>query len=384
MVYFANSAINRLYAHTALQGLAENAGGAFVFVYLLRAGFGVPTVLCTLAALLMFRLGFRQVVVPFAKHWGVRAGIILGTLLVAISYVALAFVDAPDFRLAIYMLLAACGEAFYWACFHAAMASLGDNHARGAQASAIQLVYALTSVVGPLAGGFALALLGPKAAFFTAAAVQVLAIWPCRQLPEMMISPESRLDASAARTAAMAYFCDGLLSAGNAFSWSLALFITLGEKFQSYGLAQALAALCGAVMALGLGQLIDRGHPKRSAAIGLSCMGLAVLFKAVAYHSTFSAILALAAGAVAGPIYSSAYNARIYNLAKASGDALRFHVSGEGGWDFGAALGAVAAASLVQLGFGFSWPIALALLGLAGVGAVIRQSYQKPVPSLRV
>jgi DHA1 family inner membrane transport protein len=384
MVYFSNRAINRLYAHSALQGFAENAGNAFAFVYFLHAGFSVAAVLATLSGLLILRLTMRQLVVPFAKAFGIRAGLIVGTVIVAGSYLALAFVETADWRLALYLVVAAFGEAFYWTCFHAAMASLGDAHVRGAQASAIQLLYALTSVAGPLVGGLALTFAGPQAAFLFAGLVQALATLPLLYLPRMPAAAHSRLDPVAARTATWAYFSDGISSSSNAFEWSLALFITLGEKFQTYGLAQAGAALCGAAMALLLGKLIDAGHPKRSAMIGLGGITLALMLKAVSFDRPWLALLALAVGAIAGPVYNAAYNARIYNLAKASGDALRFHVRGEGGWDLGTATASLAGAAMIHFGLSFFWVIGLGLIGVVGVGIVIRASYQNAEPSLRV
>ncbi len=42
MPFFNNSTINRTYIHTALQTFAENVGGIFIFVYLIKAGFSVP------------------------------------------------------------------------------------------------------------------------------------------------------------------------------------------------------------------------------------------------------------------------------------------------------------------------------------------------------
>lgn len=384
MVYFANKDLNRIYTHALLFGFAENAGGVFIFVYLLKAGLGVPLVLASIGALLIIRFAFRQGVLPFAKRFGVRSALVMGAALGAVSYVALAFVDAADGKLLLFMLLAAFGEAFYWSSFHATVASLGDSHARGAQTSAIQLVYALTSVIGPIAGGFALAFIGPKAAFFAAAVAQGLSVIPLSRLPRMPVPQAAKLQPAANRIAAMAYFGDGILASGHVFTWSMALFITLGEKFQAYGLAQALAALGGAVMALGLGRLIDAGHPKRSAAIGFSAIAVVVVFKALFYGTSALALVALAASAVAAPIYSSAYNSRIYNLAQASGDALRFHVSGEGGWDLGATIGCLSAAALIHFGFGFLPAIGVSLIGISIVSLVIRESYQKSEPSLRV
>lgn len=383
MAYFANSAINRLYAHSGLQSFAENAGNAFAFVYFIHAGFSVPQVLMALAGLLLVRLCFRQLVIPFTTAYGIRAGLVLGTLVVALAYLPLARVETADRWLALYLMLAAFGEAFYWTCFHAAVASLGDSQARGAQTSTIQTLYALTNVVAPLAGGFSLAWLGPKAAFLLAALIQLLAVWPVLLLPAMPRS-QRRITRDDARIAALSYFGDGVMAGGQAFAWALALFITLGEKFQAYGLAQAGAAICGAVMALLLGRLIDAGHPKRSAAIAVAVMALTVLLKASAFGTPWAALIALAAGAIALPIYNSAYNARLYTVAKASGDALGFHVAGEGGWDIGTAISSLAGAALIHFGFSFFWAILLGLPGLAIVGFMLAHSYQKDEPSLRV
>ena len=73
MRFFNNSAINRIYLHSALLGLSEYSGGAFVFVFLLKAGIALPIVFLSLAAIVLMRLLFRQMVLPFAYRFGIRA-----------------------------------------------------------------------------------------------------------------------------------------------------------------------------------------------------------------------------------------------------------------------------------------------------------------------
>jgi DHA1 family inner membrane transport protein len=55
----------------------------------------------------------------------------------------------------------------------------------------------------------------------------------------------------------------------------------------------------------------------------------------------------------------------VYNQAKRSPCALRFHVATEGGWDLGCASGCVAAATLSALGAPLSSAILLSLGGAA-------------------
>jgi MFS transporter, DHA1 family, inner membrane transport protein len=74
-------------------------------------------------------------------------------------------------------------------------------------------------------------------------------------------------------------------------------------------------------------------------------------------------VTAHALRSVAWPSYATAMNAQVYNLAQKSPCVLRYHVSAEGGWDMGTALGCCVAAFLIYLGFGFFWPL---MIGVAG------------------
>ena len=382
MRFFDNGAINRIYLHSALIGLSEFSGGAFVFVFLLKAGIALPFVFLSLATIVLLRLLFRQMVLPFAQQYGIRAALIIGIVIGAGAYVPIGLVHDVGPMLLLFLVLAALGDAFYWACFHATSARLGDADARGAQVSVVQLVYSISNIAGPLLGGFLQVTAGPNWAFLFAGVIRLLSVWPLLSTPKSVIDSSAKIDTKAKRFAAQVYFFDGFgnACAGNAFS--LALFITLGQSFQAFGLALAGAAIFGAVMGLGIGRLFDLGHHKWSTAIGMCAVCLFVITAALGYNRPITALTALALGAIAGPLYMSAFNARVYNISKASGNALRFQVWGEGGWDLGCALGGLLAALLVWLGFSFMLPIGMALLGTTGVWFTLHQSHLKGEPSL--
>jgi hypothetical protein len=92
-------------------------------------------------------------------------------------------------------------------------------------------------------------------------------------------------------------------------------------------------------------------------------MAVMVVGKAFGAASALGAVAANAFAALAGPLYISAVNSRIYNAAQQSPCTLRFHVYAEGAWDIGAAAGCLVAAFLAAQGFGFFWPIMLGLVG---------------------
>ena len=383
MRFFNNSSINRIYLHSALRGFSEYSGGAFVFVFLVKAGIALPFVFLSIAAIVLLRLLFRLMVMPFARRFGIRSTLIMGIAIGALAFIPIGFVHDLGPMLALFVLLLAMGDAFYWCCYHATSAKLGDAEARGAQVSVVQMIYAITNIAGPLWGGFLQITAGPVLAFGLAGMIRIFSAWPLLATPDIKIDTSAKIDSKSKRFAAQIYFFDGFGNSCAGFAFTLALFITLGESFQAFGSALAGAAMLGAVMGLGIGRLFDLGHHKWSTRIGMCAVALFMIVAAFGYGHAVTAVAALALGAIAAPLYASAYNARVYNLSKASGDALRFQIWGEGGWDMGCALGSCLAALLIFQGFSFAWPIAIGLVGTAGVWFTLHQSYQIAEPSLR-
>ena len=381
MRFFNNSSINRIYLHTGLQSFAFNAGGAFIFVYLLKAGLAVPLVFMTIATVVLARLIIRRGVVPVVKRIGLRNGLILGSVLDAASFLVLANVHGLGPWLVGYVALSSIGTSFYWTCYHASVARLGDEEHRGAQVSAREAIFALTGIFGPLFGGFVLTSFGPVYAFVAAAIFSAMAAIPLMGVPVMAILPEAQISREAKIFAATLTFSDGLVAVAVNFAWRVILFKTLGENFNAYGSALAMASLVGAIMGLGVGRLFDLGHHKRSLQIGLVAMVGAIVAEAFGYATPFTAIIANMVGAVAGPLYMSAIMAPLYNVGKSSGCAFRFNVAGENGFDTGAGLGCFIAALMAWAGFSFFWPLLLGLVGCLGVYIIL---HHKAVPSLRV
>jgi MFS transporter, DHA1 family, inner membrane transport protein len=374
MNIFGNSDINRVYVHSGLQSLAFNLGGAFIWVYLLKAGVALPLVFVCIAAVVLFRLVLRLGVVPVIKRLGLRKALMIGTVLDAASFLVLAKVDGTGPWLIFYLLSASLGTTFYWTCFHSMVARLGDEENRGAQVSTREAIFALASIVGPLVGGLTLTFFGPVAAFVVAALVYFIAVIPLLGVPEMDIEKDVDIPRAAKVFAASAAFSDGVVAASVNFGWRIVLFQTLGENFQNYGSALAIAGVVGAVAGLALGKMFDLGHHKRSLQIGMGVMVIAVLAEAFGFHSVWSAVAANMIGAVAGPIYMSAMMSQFYNVGKASGCTLRFNIYGENGFDLGAGSGALFTGLLLWLGFGYFWPLIIGLFGCAALYAVLRRN----------
>jgi hypothetical protein len=85
--------------------------------------------------------------------------------------------------------------------------------------------------------------------------------------------------------------------------------------------------------------------------------------------------VANAAGALVPALYVPTMMTAVYNQAKGSPCALRFHIATEGGWDAGAASGCIIVAGLLWAGAPIWLGILLSLPGAAAAFALLRGYY---------
>ncbi len=365
MAIFKNKSFNLIYVHAALQALVMHGGEGFAFVYLLKAGISTSVVLVCIAAMFASRLLFRMAVVPVVLRFGLRNTLIISVIVEGGSYLILPLVTEAGPLLYLYLGLWAASSSFYWTTYHAYVAQLGNNENRGAQVSAMEFFGMMAGIAAPLMMGFLLTWFNPWVGFGCVAATMFLAAAPFLFGPQVAIARQAELSRSTSNTARLILFTDGIRSASTHFMWLIVLFLTLGSSYVAFGGALALAGITGAVMGLFVGKWIDVGHGVNAARFGYGAMTLSAIFKCFGFHIPWTAVAANATYAAAWPSYATTLNSQVYNLARSSPCALRFHVVAEGGWDMGMTFGCSIAAVLVYFGYGFFWPLALGVAGCA-------------------
>ena len=118
-------------------------------------------------------------------------------------------------------------------------------------------------------------------------------------------------------------------------------------------------------MGLMTGKLVDLGTGRRALQIGFMVLSIAILARAFGYAAVWSAVAANIIAVIIWPIYATATNSRIYDLARQSPCPLRYHIVAEGGWDLGTAMGCLVSAVLIYFGFSYFVPLLFALFGCA-------------------
>lgn len=377
MAYFANRAINRVHLHSGLVAVAQGAGGLFFFVFLLRVGVSVPAALLTQAAVVVGRFVVRPSLLPLAKRYGIKRLLIAGSAVMALQYPLLAYVHGIGPALGAVIVVSGLGEVLYWMSYNAYYAAIGDAEHRGHQIAAREALMALIGIVSPLLGAWMLLGLGPLWAFALVGFVQLSAILPLADAPDVPVKAEAPGALAAARPAFLMMVADGWFDSCWLFVWQIALFVTLKESFSAYGGAMALAGLVGAGAALVLGPHVDAGHGRRTAAIAYSVGIAIVLLRAASLEWPALAVAANAAGALLFPLLIPALATVTANLNKASPCNLRFAMVTEAGWDIGCFLACTITAALFAAGVRIEVGILMALPAMLAQWALLRRFFPK-------
>jgi len=371
-----NRAVDRVNLHYGLQAFADGLGGIFVLAYLLRAGVSLTATLVVFAVLLGGRFVMRPAVLPFARRWGLRPALIAGSLLTAASFPILTLVHGIGPALAAFCLVSSFGGVFYWTCFHAYFAAVGDAQDRGRQIGVREALATALGIIAPAVGGWALATAGARWTFSAVGLTHALAALPLIGAPKVAIAPAAPGALRAARVGLLIYLADGPFAAGNFYLWQIALFLSLGESFSAYGGAVALAALIGAGCGIVLGRHVDARHGRRAVFVAYALSAAVIVFRALSVGSPLLAVTANAAGAVSNALVMPAMMTAVYNLAKASPCPLRFNIVTEGARDVSCGAAFLAAAVLVWAGAPISLTILMALPATAALAAVLRRCYE--------
>ena len=136
MAYLQNRTVNLLNLHYGIHMLVLNGAGAFFAVFLLKEGVPAPIVFASVALVVGTRFCIRPSVLILARRFGLRATVVIGTIVSAVQYPVLAEVHGVDAMLLAFCITAAIGDTFYWTSYHAYFAALGDAEHRGQQLGA--------------------------------------------------------------------------------------------------------------------------------------------------------------------------------------------------------------------------------------------------------
>jgi MFS family permease len=378
MTFFRNRDLNHLVVHATLHTLAWCFCGLFSGVFLLRVGLSLPDIYLVFAAILTLRFVFRPLVLMVTPAIGLRRTLMIGTLLFALPFPMLALVHGVGMALWLFCVVAALGEVFYWTSYHAYFSALGDTKMRGSQVAEREMLGALAGILGPAAGGLALAEFGPWPAFTAASAIHIAAIVPLAYVSEPVIARKLHCSLyGAAKSGVWLFVSDGWITASSATAWSIIMFRAAGARFDAFGGLLAAAALAGAVSGLVLGRFIDGGYARRLTWVNSAILAASLMLKSVCGEEPVAVIAVALGTTMLGGLHIPTLMSALYNEAKAAPCPLRYQFAAEGGWDAGGTLSCLVSAALCAADMPLQLAIVVALPMVPVQARLLMVSYGK-------
>ena len=372
--------------HYGLYQFAFASAVGFAGAYLLEQGFSLPQALVCFAAMLGIRCVFRFAGLGVVRHVGYRRAVALGALIGALQFWPFFYAQTTT-GLVLWLLVVAFSESLYWPVYHAAVAVTGAAGERGKELGLRTMVGAAAGVIGPLTGGLLMQRLGPSSNFALGAALMVASAIPLMMMQNFDAGPVPSARQSMKlvdRQAIIAFASDGWMASGLQLAWPMVLFVVLGAHYEAFGLANAAAGVAGAAGAWFCGRAIDGGKRDRYLAMVSLALAAGFSLRIAAGWSPIAAAVANATGAAVMGVYIPVLMSYVYDRAKTSGTAYRFHFAAEAGWDFGAATGCLAAALVVVLTGIPSLGIVPGSLGIFVLYAFLRRQPTITVPEVPV
>ncbi|MGY2050236.1 MFS transporter [Methylobacterium sp. JK268] len=366
--------------HCVATQASTSLAGGFVGAYLLTLGLSLPAALAVYASVLGVRFALRFAVLPLVRRIGLRPALILGVVIGALQFWPLAFAQSAPGWLAAWIATVALSEALYWPVLHAASAVTAGGDTRGRQIATRQLATALVAVAAPLLGGLVLTRLGPSAEFGLAGLALLTSALPITQLGRIAAGPvPSWRDSVRAvdPVGLLAFAADGWIASGLGLAWPMILFATLGARFDAFAWSGSLAAFAGAIAGLVCGRAIDAGRRGTTLAAVSVALTAVVAARAGASAWPAAAHVANALGAAVNGLYVPVIMSAVYERAKQSGSAYRFHLGAESGWDLGAIGGCLSGAAVAAVASHPSLAVLPAALGILAMAACVSE---RPAP----
>lgn len=335
--------------HYGLYQLAVAMALGFAGAYLIQSGLSLEEALSAYAALFTLRCLLRFAGLHLVRKAGYRRAVILGACLAALQFWPMSYATQTGGLLA-WLFIVALAESLYWPVYHSAVAVTGVDGSRGRELGIRAAIGAIVAICGPFVGGLLMQHVGPLANFSIAAAIIAMATIPLFLMRDFNAGPVPEAGQAMrnidCRTFAI-FAADGWMSAGMHLAWPMVLFVALDSNYEQMGLANALAGLAGAAGALLCGRAIDRGsRDKYLTIVSIALVG-GLLLRSFSMNDKILVLIANASAAAIMALYIPVVMSHVYDRAKRSGQAYRFHFAMEAAWDLGVSLGCLCAALVV-------------------------------------
>lgn len=347
--FITNRNINLISIHSGILVIAEQMGFIFMGVYLYQVGLPLWQIFVAWSLNFFIRLIVRPLSIKSSFTFGLKTTLIIGAILYATVFSILTQVQGIDYWLAIFLIVWALTDCFYWLTFHTFFALHGDNEKRGKQMGFKMTLMLFAQLLAPLIAAILISISGFNSAFFTSAAIMFVSIIPLFFTSNIKIKKTKwrKANKSLSKEGFWVYIGDAIFY-NQDLAWRLFLFIFISDVIQFGGLL-SLAILFQMILSLFVGHFFDGGKGKNLLLIGMLFISIAELGRAL-FIKTIPEIIFFDLIFMLGlTFYRPTIDASLSNISKSAKHTLWYNYNSEIGWDIGSIFAALLSALILYI-----------------------------------
>ena len=251
-----------IYFSMAIRFFALSLISIFIPIYLLKSGYSIETILIFYFVLFVFSAAGSVLAARSLSEAGLQATVGVSSLFLVFFYMMLLYKDlhsVPIFALAAF---AGVGEAFYILPMNAEFAVAADKKHESEEVGALYEIPFLAAILGPIAGGSLLFLMGFDFLFLLASFLMLVSVIPLFWAKEIKRNHTFRMPEKVNLYEALGIMSAGAREVGVIILWPLFLFL-LVHDFVGVGLVETIALFSAALVALLVGKLAESYGERR-------------------------------------------------------------------------------------------------------------------------
>jgi len=271
--------VKELFVSTTLVNFALAMVMLFEPIYLYQIGYPLQKIMLFYMITYVLYFFLMPLGGKFASKKGYESGILVGTILWIIFYVALYFIAKFDWLFYVAPVIFAVQKMFYWPSYHADFARYSDDREEGREISGITVAGSLVYIIGPAVAGFIIYEWGYGALFTLASIIFLISNVPTLVTKEVFMPGQfsyaetyKALTSKEQRRAVFSYLGYGeeliLMTV-----WPIFIALIINNALD-IGLIVALATLVTTIITLFIGRLSDMKNKRKVLRLGAAFYSL--------------------------------------------------------------------------------------------------------------
>ena len=259
--FLRNRELNELYISIAIRAFAVSLIGVFIPIYFYQQGYSFFSIFLFYAIWSLTHLLFSMPAAKISSKLGLKRSMLLSIPFLILFFFFIYTLENFNWPLPLLSISIGLSTSLFWLSYHIDFAKFSNRKNRGKQVGFSKIIIAVFSVLGPVAGGIILTLIGFEILFIIVSVLLIGSVIPLffsREIHEPSSFSLKGFFRGQKIKDILSYIGFGIEGKMGAVIWPLFIFIfILSEKYISLGLVSSLTLGVALISLVFVGKFSD-------------------------------------------------------------------------------------------------------------------------------